>query len=56
MDLSIQYRLSREIRLFLDVKNVFEEPLEIVYDTYPQFMQEYDDGHREWVIGLRGSF
>jgi TonB-dependent receptor len=56
VDLSIQYRLSREIRLFLDVKNVFEEPLEIVYDTYPQFMQEFDDGHREWVLGVQGSF
>jgi TonB-dependent receptor len=56
VDLSFQYRLNKNLRLVLDVKNVFEEPLEVVYDSYPQFMQEYDDGHREWVLALSGSF
>ena len=56
VDLSFQYRITKHMKLFLDVKNVFEEPLEVAYDTYPQFVQEYNDGHREWVTGLSGSF
>lgn len=56
VDMSFQYRLNKNLRIVLDVKNVFEEPLEIAYDSYPQFIQEYDDGHREWVLALSGSF
>jgi len=55
LDASIQYRLNRRVRLFLDVNNITEND-SLRYNTIKAFPERYNPGVRTWVFGMRGSF
>jgi TonB-dependent receptor len=54
-DLSIQYRISKELRLFADIKNLTEEGARR-YQGTELFPERWDEAKRQWVVGVRGTF
>jgi TonB-dependent receptor len=54
-DLSIQYRISKELRLFADIKNLTEEGARR-YQGNELFPENWQEAKRQWVVGIRGTF
>lgn len=54
-DFSIQYRLSENLRLFADIKNITEEDSRR-YQGNELFPERWGEGQRQWVVGVRGEF
>jgi TonB-dependent receptor len=54
-DLSIQYRLSKGLRLFADIKNLTEEGSKR-YQGNQLFPESWGEAKRQWVVGVRGTF
>jgi len=57
VDLSVQYRLGKRYRVFLDVKNVTDAPSRNRYDAIPAFNNTFRrEAPRLVIVGLRGDF
>jgi TonB-dependent receptor len=54
-DLSIQYLIGDDLRLFADVKNLTEESTQR-YQGNNLFPERWSEAKRQWVVGIRGSF
>ncbi len=56
LDMSLQYHLTSDLRLFLDVTNLTEEDDERIYQVTTAFPESVVTSYRRWVFGIRGSF
>jgi len=54
-DLAFNYRLSKRLSFFLDIKNIGEAPDIRTFRVFPNFPDSYGNDEVRWVFGIRGK-
>ena len=54
-DLAFNYRLSKRLSFFLDIKNIGEAPDIRTYRVFPTYPDSYEMDEVRWVFGIRGK-